>query len=122
MKAPAGRLAVLLGAIAGFAGVAMAAYGAHGGLAPGKAVLLARATEICLWHAPVLLFLGLWRERGGGWLPALATLAIALGVVLFAGSVAALALGRITHAAAAPYGGTLLLLGWALIALTALRR
>ncbi len=116
------RIWVLLGAIAGFVGVAMAAYGAHAGLAPERAALFARATEIVLWHAPVLLFLGLWRERHGGWLPGLAAAAIALGIALFAGAVAALALGRVSHATLAPYGGSLLLLGWALIAVSALWR
>lgn len=122
MKTLLGRLPVLLGAIAGFVGVAMAAYGAHAGLAPESAALFARATEIVLWHAPVLLFLGLWRERHGGWLTALAATAIALGVTLFAGAVAVLALGRVSHATLAPYGGSLLLLGWALIVLASLRR
>ncbi len=116
------RVWVLFGALAGFAGVAMAAYGAHAGFAPESAALFARATEIVLWHAPVLLFLGLWRERHGGWLAALAATAIALGIVLFAGAVAALALGRVSHATLAPYGGSLLLLGWALIAASAVRR
>jgi uncharacterized membrane protein YgdD (TMEM256/DUF423 family) len=111
----------LLGALAGFLGVAMAAYRAHGGFTPEHAELFARASEITLWHAPVLLFLGLWRERKGRWLVDAAGAAIALGVVLFAGAVAALALGRISHATLAPYGGSLLLLGWALIAVARLR-
>jgi len=115
------RVWVLFGALAGFAGVAMAAYGAHAGFAPESAALFARATEIVLWHAPVLLFLGLWRERRGRWLVDAAGAAIALGITLFAGAVAALALGRVSHATFAPYGGSLLLLGWALIALASLR-
>ena len=117
-----GRIAILLGAIAGFTGVAMAAYGAHGGFTPDNAALFARATEIVLWHAPVLLFLGLWQERAPGWSARAATAAIALGTLLFAGSVAALALGHAHHAPRAPYGGSLLLLGWLLIAVVGLRR
>uniref|UniRef100_A0A8J4M7W1 DUF423 domain-containing protein n=1 Tax=Acidicaldus sp. TaxID=1872105 RepID=A0A8J4M7W1_9PROT len=114
------RLWIALGALYGLLGVAMAAYGAHAGLDDRAASLLGRASEIALWHAPALLFAALWRERAGRLADA-ASLAFALGVPLFSGAVAALALGLVRHAAAAPFGGSLLMLGWALLAISAAR-
>lgn len=115
------RLWIGLGALYGLIGVALAAYGAHAGLEATAANLLGRAYEIALWHALALLFTALWRARGGRLADAAAA-AFALGVPLFSGAVAAHALGLVRHAASAPFGGSLLMLGWALLAASAVFR
>ena len=115
----AGRLrtaVVVFAALAGAAAVAGAALAAHG--LEGKAALwMERASRLALLHALALLAvqaLGLAR-------PAV-VFAFCGGIVLFSGSLAAMALGapqalaRIT-----PVGGTLLIAGWLLLAWSALR-
>ena len=74
-------------------------------------------------HAVVLLFVGLWTERGG--LAArLAGLAFALGIVAFCGTVyagAIPALAALHFGPLAPIGGTTLMIGWLLLLISALR-
>jgi uncharacterized membrane protein YgdD (TMEM256/DUF423 family) len=115
------RLLIFVAGVLGAAGVAMAAGAAH---SAGAARLLARAAALCLVHAPTLLALAAHRPR-----PRLFTLASALiggGTIIFAGDLAMLALeNRTLFQFAAPTGGTLMILGWVLVALaafTSLRR
>lgn len=116
------KLWIASGALAGFAAVALAAMAAHGlaWLGPAALQMLRDALQIQGWHALALLFCGLWAPRGGR-LVDLAGAAFALGLVLFCGAVYSLALGGPHLSAVAPIGGTLLLLGWALLFLSALR-
>jgi|BEDMetMinimDraft_2_1075160.scaffolds.fasta_scaffold07504_2 uncharacterized membrane protein YgdD (TMEM256/DUF423 family) len=106
-------LRLLCGGLSGAFGVALAAYAAHGRLSPEAARLLGRAADMALWHAPLLLFLGLWGRGGAATLAALAAL---FGVILFSGSVAALGFGLIARTPLAPLGGTLCILAWLLTA------
>jgi len=105
----------------GAAGVISAAMAAHG--AGGD--LLQTASQFLLLHAAALLGLaGLGGLRGpqrAGL--ALAGLLLILGVTLFAGDLASRALldDRL-FAFAAPAGGTSLILGWAVLAASALLR
>ncbi|HET7412370.1 MAG TPA: DUF423 domain-containing protein [Pararhizobium sp.] len=115
------RLLIFVAGVLGAAGVAMAAGAAH---SAGAARLLAPAAAMCLVHAPTLLALDAHRPR-----PRLFTLASALiggGTIIFAGDLAMLALeNRTLFQFAAPTGGTLMILGWVLVALaafTSLRR
>jgi uncharacterized membrane protein YgdD (TMEM256/DUF423 family) len=71
------------------------------------------------WHALALLACGLWADRGGR-LADWAGAAFAAGLVVFCGAVYALALGGMRLPMVAPIGGTLLMLGWALLAASAL--
>lgn len=116
---------IVLGA--GFAGLAVAlgAFGAHG--------LEARLTERALatWqtgvqyqflHAFALLAIAaLWTRLADGW-GTTAAVAFVLGILLFSGSLYALAMGapRVLGAVA-PVGGTLFILGWIALAVAALR-
>jgi uncharacterized membrane protein YgdD (TMEM256/DUF423 family) len=105
----------------GVAGVVSAAMAAHG--AGGET--LQTASQFLLFHAAALLgFAGLGGSRGpqrGGL--ALAGLLLILGVTLFAGDLACRALlGERLFAFAAPAGGTSLILGWAVLAASALLR
>ncbi len=58
---------------------------------------------------------------GGGRLVDLAGTAFAVGLLLFCGAVYALALAGVSVAMLAPAGGVLLMLGWGLLGLSAVR-
>ncbi len=115
------------GALAGAAAVALSAWLAHGAPARLDAARLGMAGNAATmlgWHALALLAVGLWAERqtaGRRLLPHLAGGAFALGLLLFCGGVlgalAGARLGRV-----APAGGLLLISGWLLLLLAALRR
>ncbi len=112
-----------LGALAGFGAVMMAAVTAHALPAdadPRALTMLHSALQMQGWHALALLACGLWAPRGGR-LADLAGAAFVAGLVLFCGAVDALALGGVRLPLVAPIGGMLLMLGWALLAASALR-
>lgn len=138
---------LVIGAVFGLLGVAAGAFGAHALRARLSAEQLAwfeTAVRYQLWHAlavPVAVFVGSVEiVRAGtagmelgvasrpyvlftgtmGWPAALAGWLFIAGTALFSGSLYALALtGRRRWAAVAPFGGALLLLGWASLALAA---
>jgi uncharacterized membrane protein YgdD (TMEM256/DUF423 family) len=118
------RLWLVLGALAGLAAVALAAWAVHGTPAGFEGVQR-RAVDSALmlqgWHAAALLVAGLMAE-GGRRLAHLAGAAFALGTVGFCGAVWWSALGGASLGPVAPAGGMLLMAGWALLALAALRR
>jgi uncharacterized membrane protein YgdD (TMEM256/DUF423 family) len=114
------RVWIGFGALLGMAAVAMAAIAAHGfaGVAPAALQSVHNAVEMQGWHALALLACGLWAPRGGG-LANCAGAAFALGIVLFSGGVYAVALFGVRLGVVAPIGGTLLMLGWLLLAVSA---
>jgi uncharacterized membrane protein YgdD (TMEM256/DUF423 family) len=108
----------LAGAL-GFVGVALGAFGAHGlreRLAPGMLEVYKTGVLYHLLHAVALLAVALGAERLAR--PrAVATLWLA-GVVIFSGSLYALAITGIgTLGAITPIGGLLLMAGWVTLAL-----
>ncbi|OOC48789.1 MULTISPECIES: DUF423 domain-containing protein [Thioalkalivibrio] len=117
-------LVVIAALLAGIA-VVLGAFGAH--------ALQERLTEQALatWHTGVqyhfihalalLLVAALWAHLANGWAAASAV-AFVIGILLFSGSLYALALGapRILGAIA-PLGGTAFILGWAGLAIAAWR-
>ena len=111
-----------LGALAGLSAVAMAALVAHGleAIGPARLQMARDAVQMQGWHALALVATGLWARRGGP-LANWAGAAFLAGTVLFCGAVYALALGGWPVAILAPVGGTLLMLGWLLLALSAWR-
>lgn len=112
---------IALGGLAGLLAVAAAAGAAHLPVEAAEARAVASAVQMQGWHALALLGCGLWGARGGG-LTHAAGLAFALGTLLFCGTVYAGALGGPHLGVLAPVGGSLLMLGWALLGLSALRR
>ena len=115
------RLWIALGALAGLTAVAMAALAAHGleWLEPAALGDGAQHVGDAGWHALALLACGLWAPRGGGgWWTGRARRSL-LGCCCSAASVYALALGGVHVAMVAPVGGTLLMVGWALLGLSA---
>lgn len=115
------RIALLVAGMTGFLGIALGAFGAHAL----KAMLeLHHARDLWntavlyhLVHAPVLL----WLVRNESFC-AFPFFSFGLGILLFSGSLYALALTGISWLGIiTPIGGLLLMLGWILIAGSAFR-
>jgi uncharacterized membrane protein YgdD (TMEM256/DUF423 family) len=114
------RLLFFLGAIAGGTAVAMASAASHkfDALPAGDLVMIRAALQMHGWHALALLGCALWLPRGGRWTEA-AGVCFAAGLIVFCGAVYGLALGWWHVPLAAPVGGSLLILGWVLLAVSA---
>ncbi|HSD42043.1 MAG TPA: DUF423 domain-containing protein [Burkholderiales bacterium] len=124
---PTAKLFILLGALAGAAGVGLGAFGAHAlkaRLAPDMLAVWQTAVQYHFWHALGLVAIGILIAlalpgsailKWAGWL-------MVAGLVLFSGSLYALAftgarwLGAIT-----PFGGTAWIVAWLLVAWAVLR-
>jgi len=112
---------VALGAFAGLLAVAAAAGAAHLAVDASQSRAVGSAVQMQGWHALALLACGLWGARGGRLVHAAAA-SFAAGTLLFCGTVYAGVLGGPHLGVLAPVGGSLLMLGWALLGLSALRR
>ncbi|RUU06632.1 DUF423 domain-containing protein [Mesorhizobium sp. USDA-HM6] len=111
----ASRLLVLAGGLVGAAGVALSAAAAHHGGA-----FTGTAASFLLMHAPVFLAVGL---IGGNRCLRIASLALLAGLLLFSGDLLARdCLGSRLFPMSAPIGGTVLIVGWLAIAVSALLR
>ncbi len=112
-------------AVAGFSAVALGAFGAHGlkgVLAPDLMATYQTAVQYHLVHAVVLLGLSVWlMVRPDRWL-SLASGFMTAGLILFSGSLYALALtGERKLGMITPIGGVSWLIGWALLLVAASR-
>ncbi|OBQ89400.1 DUF423 domain-containing protein [Mesorhizobium sp. AA23] len=106
------RILVLAGGLVGAAGVALSAAAAHGGGA-----FTGTSSSFLLMHAPVFLAIGL---IGGSRYLRIASLALLVGLLLFSGDLLARDfLGSRLFPMSAPIGGTLLIVGWLAIAISA---
>ena len=114
---------LFLGALSGLIAVALSAYAAHGlrALDAGPREAIASALTMQSWHALALLATALWAPRGGV-LAQAAAACFALGSLLFCGAVWWGALSPPAPPRVAPFGGLVLMAGWALLAASALRR
>ena len=112
-----------MAALGGGLSVAAGATAAHGASDARAAALLGIGAQYGLAHAVALLALAALRGRAGGFaerLLAVAAWAFLVGLVLFSGSLFALALtGASVLGMATPFGGTSFLLGWASLLLYA---
>ena len=114
------RIFLVLAAIAGFSGVALGAFGAHGlkgTLEPHQLVWWNTAVQYHLVHAVVLLGVAAWLQVSPNascsrWLRRTGVMMV-LGLLLFSGSLYTMALtdmralGMVT-----PFGGLSWLMGW----------
>lgn len=101
---------LLLAGLSGGLGVALSAMAAH---VPGGE-LLSSAANMLLFHAPAFLALAALRATGPRGVLAVGTLALAVGLALFAGDLTSrVMLGDRLFPMAAPTGGSLMILGWA---------
>ena len=118
------RTFLLVGALAGFLGVALGAFGAHGlraRLGPEMLAVFETGVRYQMYHAIAILIVALAAARLDGWLIRTAGWSFALGIVLFSGSLYVLALSRITiFGAITPIGGVAFLAGWACLVAAAL--
>lgn len=120
------RIFLLLGAAAGFLGVAMGAFGAHGLRATLDDYHLAvyrTGVDYQMWHALGLALIGVMlRQFPGMRLLATAGWFIFAGIVLFSGSLYILSIGGIRWLGwITPFGGMAFLVGWFLLGLAAWR-
>jgi uncharacterized membrane protein YgdD (TMEM256/DUF423 family) len=113
------RTFLLVGALAGFIGVAFGAFGAHAlrsRLSPEMLAVFETGVRYQMYHAFAVLVVALAAVRLDGWLVRGAGWAFAAGIVLFSGSLYALALTGVTILGAiTPIGGLAFLVGWALL-------
>ena len=118
------RTFLLIGSCAGFLGVALGAFAAHGlrgRLSPESLEVFETGARYQLYHALAVLIVALAAARLDGWAVRTAGWLFTLGIVLFSGSLYALALtGTRTFGMITPIGGLAFLAGWALLAWTAI--
>ncbi|CAI8801488.1 Uncharacterized membrane protein YgdD (TMEM256/DUF423 family) [Methylocaldum szegediense] len=120
------RTFLLLGATAGFLGVAMGAFGAHGlraTLDDYHLAIFRTGVDYQMWHALALTLVGMMVKQfpgtrllvAAGWL-------LFAGIVLFSGSLYILSIGGIRWLGwITPFGGMAFLVGWLLLGLSAWR-
>jgi uncharacterized membrane protein YgdD (TMEM256/DUF423 family) len=121
------RIWLVVAAVNGFMAVAAGAFGAHGLKSRVGAEALAvfeTAARYHMYHALALLAVGLVAERWRSGAASAAGWCFTAGIVVFCGTLYALALTNMRYrwlGAITPIGGLALLLGWALLAVAALR-
>lgn len=109
------RLWVALAAAFGFTGVAAGAFGAHAIVDPQAKAWVETAAKYQLAHT-MAIFASLSIQNWGGRIARFAPWFFAFGIVVFAASLYAMALGapRILGAVT-PIGGLAFLIGWAIL-------
>jgi uncharacterized membrane protein YgdD (TMEM256/DUF423 family) len=118
------RTFLLIGAIAGGLGVALGAFGAHAlrsRLPSDMLGVFETGVRYQLFHALAILLVAALMDRLGGRMAQVAGWCFTTGILLFSGSLYALAVtGLSGFGAVTPLGGLAFLLGWACLALDAL--
>lgn len=120
------RTFLLIGAVLGFLGVAFGAFGAHALRSRLSADMLAvfeTAVRYQMYHVfAILIVAAAIGHLGNARMLVIAGWCFTAGVVLFSGSLYALALtGTSVLGAITPFGGLFLLAGWAFLVIFALR-
>jgi len=119
------KLMVMLAGLFGFLGVGFGAFGAHAlkaRLTPDVLAIYRTAVEYQFWHALALMAVGLLAMSRPGPLLSASGWCFAFGILLFSGSLYALALSGVrVLGAITPIGGLLFLIGWVLLSVHAAR-
>src|SRR5215467_9771044 len=120
------RTFLLIGSILGFLGVTLGAFGAHAlrsRLSPEMLAVFETAVRYQMYHTfAVLIVAAAIGRLGDANLLVLAGWFFVAGILLFSGSLYALALSGVGMLGAiTPVGGLLFLIGWACLVLFALR-
>jgi uncharacterized membrane protein YgdD (TMEM256/DUF423 family) len=117
------RTFLFIGALAGFTGVALGAFGAHAlraRLSPDMLGVFETGVRYQMYHALAVIAIGLIMARNGGGLIVTAGWLFTAGIVLFSGSLYLLAFTGVTVLGViTPVGGLAFLLGWACLAVAA---
>ncbi len=121
MIAQMDRTFLLIGAVFGFLGVALGAFGAHGlrsRLTPELLAVFETGVRYHMYHTLAVLIVAAAIGRiGRAGLLVISGWAFVAGIVIFSGSLYALALtGTRGFGAITPIGGLLFLIGWATLA------
>jgi uncharacterized membrane protein YgdD (TMEM256/DUF423 family) len=120
------RTFLWIGALAAFIGVAFGAFGAHGlrgRLPPESLAVFETGVRYQMYHAFALFVVAIALDRFGGWSVRSAGWLFTVGIVVFSGSLYALALtGVRSFGAITPIGGLAFLAGWALLVWAAIAR
>lgn len=115
------RLFIRLGAVAGFVGVALGAFGAHAlraRLSADHLAVFETGVRYQLLHALGLVLVGVLIGRRPARLTTAAGWCFTLGIVLFSGSLYVLSItGTTAVGVVTPLGGLCFLAGWACLAL-----
>jgi uncharacterized membrane protein YgdD (TMEM256/DUF423 family) len=115
---------MLLGSVAAFLAVTLGAFGAHGlrgRLGPDMLAVFETGVRYHMYHALAILLVGVMMGRMSGWLIQTAGWCFVAGILLFSGSLYALALSGVTIlGAVTPLGGIAFLAGWACLAFAAI--
>ncbi|HSX49352.1 MAG TPA: DUF423 domain-containing protein [Cellvibrio sp.] len=120
------RFFLVIAAIGGFFAVVIGAFAAHGlkqTLAPEMLEVVKTGVQYQMYHALVLLLIGLWLSHKPTAFGLKASgLAFILGILMFSGSLYALALGAPRWLGPiTPLGGLCFLIGWLLMLTAAWR-
>lgn len=114
---------MFVGALMGGVGVALGAFGAHGlrgRLSPEMLAVFETGVRYHMYHALALLAVAAVLPRVDGRAVIVAGWSFTTGIVLFSGSLYALALtGVTTLGAVTPLGGVAFLVGWIALAIAA---
>jgi uncharacterized membrane protein YgdD (TMEM256/DUF423 family) len=120
-----GRALIGAGALLGFLGVGAGAFGAHAirqRVTPERLDNWKTAADYQLGHALAAIASGLIAVRWASGAAAAAGWCFVAGVIVFSGSLYALALtDRRKLGAVTPFGGVLFLVGWAFLVVAAIR-
>lgn len=115
---------MLVGAVAALIGVGFGAFGAHGlrgRLSPEMLAAFETGVRYEMYHAFAILITAIALSRFDGALVRAAGWLFTIGIVLFSGSLYAMALtGTTMFGAITPLGGVAFLAGWACLVLTAI--
>ncbi len=118
------RTFIFIGALLGFIGVALGAFGAHflkARLSTEMLTVFETGVRYHLIHAVALLAAAALADRVSDRLVAAAGWLFASGIILFSGSLYVLALtGIATFGAVTPLGGVAFLAGWACLLIAAI--
>src|SRR5215212_4934789 len=110
---------MFIGALMGAVGVAIGAFGAHGlrgRLSPEMLAVFETGVRYHLYHALAIVATAAVLPRIDGRAVVIAGWSFTTGIVLFSGSLYALALSGVTTLGAiTPLGGLAFLIGWALL-------
>ncbi len=117
------RTFMFVGALMGFVGVGLGAFGAHGlkGRLPAEMLaVFETGVRYQMYHALALLVLGAMMSRLEGRAVVVAGWSFTAGILIFSGSLYALALSGVTMLGAiTPIGGVAFLIGWIALAVAA---
>jgi len=117
------RTFLIVAAFAGFTGVTLGAFGAHGlrdRISPEMLAVYQTGVQYHLIHAVALLAVAALVPRAASRLFPTAAWLFTLGIVLFSGSLYVMALTGLTRLGmVTPLGGLAFLAGWALLAIAA---